>query len=78
MFYEHVLFEYHKLVYCFPTKSLYTNVRISKRFNMAKPLSLAKVHECILERELVMDILYLVHFDPTSSRDLISPYKITM
>lgn len=35
------------------------------------------VHECILGNDLVMDILYPVHFDPTSSRDLISQYKIT-
>lgn len=42
MFYEHVLFEYHQLVYSFRTKSLHTNVWISKRFKMAKPLSLAE------------------------------------
>lgn len=42
MFYEHVLFEYHKLAYSFPTKSLYTNDGISQRFKMAKPLSLAE------------------------------------
>lgn len=83
MFYERVLFEYHKLILEFPYKIIiHLMLGFPKDLKLQKNLSFAERFMSAYwegwQSDLVMDVLHLVGFDPISSRNLISQYIITM